>query len=72
KYKLKVDDMPAAAALSVGKPGSVYKDVLAGLEGLGYAESETALLVKKILHEEPDLDVSGALRATLKALAKDR
>lgn len=72
KYKLKVEDIPAAASLSVGKPGSVYRDVVTGLEGLGYAESETAALVKKILHAEPDLDVSGALRATLKAFAKNR
>lgn len=72
KYKLKVEDLPAAASLSVGKPGSVYRDVITGLEGLGYTEAETAALVKKTLHAEPDLDVSGALRATLKALAKDR
>ena len=29
-------------------------------------------LVKKLLLEEPDLDVTGALRATLKALAKGK
>ncbi len=69
KYKLKVDSMPslAGAAPSVG---SVLRDVLDGLANLGYSEEETAPIAKNILSEEPDLDVSGALRAVLKALAK--
>lgn len=57
---------------ATGRPGSVYRDVLAGLANLGYAEEECAPLVKKILHAEPDLDVTGTLRAALKALAKGR
>lgn len=73
KYKLKVEDVPQAAVLAAsGRPGSVFRDVLDGLANLGYAEDECAPLVKKILHEEPDLDVTGALRAALKALAKGR
>lgn len=73
KYKLKVEDSPQAMGLSsTGRPGSVFRDVLAGLANLGYAEDECGPLVKKILHEEPDLDVTGALRASLKALAKGR
>ena len=73
KYKLKVEDTPQAAALLVGgQPGSVFRDVLGGLANLGYAEEECAPLVKKLLHEEPDLDVTGALRAALKALARGR
>lgn len=73
KYKLSVDDAPQAAVLAAtGRPGSVYRDVLAGLANLGYAEEECAPLVKKILHAEPDLDVTGTLRAALKALAKGR
>lgn len=74
KYKLKVDDAPQAAVLaSAGqKPGSVFRDVLDGLANLGYAEDECAPMVKKLLHDEPDLDVSGALRAALKALARGR
>lgn len=73
KYKLKVEDVPQAAVLAAsGRPGSVFRDVLDGLANLGYAEEECAPLVKKILHEEPDLDVTGALRAALKALAKGR
>ncbi len=73
KYKLKVEDAPQAAALlAVGQPGSVFRDVLDGLANLGYAEEECAPLVKNLLHEEPDLDVTGALRAALKALARGR
>lgn len=34
--------MPAAASLQLGVPGSVYRDALTGLEGLGYAEAEAA------------------------------
>ena len=72
KYKLKVEDMPEAASLQLGVPGSVYRDALTGLEGLGYAEAEAAPVLKNILHEEPDLEVSEALRAALKALARER
>ena len=73
KYKLKVEDAPQAAALTTGsRPGSVFRDVLDGLGNLGYEPDECAPLVKKLLHEEPDLDVTGALRATLKALAKGK
>ena len=54
------------------RPGSVFRDVLDGLGNLGYGEEECAALVKDILHAEPDLDVSGALRAALKALARGR
>ncbi len=72
KYKLKTEDMPAAAVLQLGVPGSVYRDALNGLEGLGSAEAEAAPVLKNILHEEPDLEVSEALRAALKALARER
>ena len=54
------------------RPGSVYRDTLAGLEGLGYSEVEAGPVIKQILHDEPDLDVSGALRAALKAMARIR
>ena len=71
KYKLKVEDAPQAAALStMGTPGSVFRDVLDGLANLGYERDECAPLVKKLLLDEPDLDVTGALRASLKALAR--
>lgn len=70
KYKLKANALPSGSASS--SPRSVYRDVLTGLEGLGYTEPEASPILKAILQAEPDLDVSGALRATLKALAKDR
>ncbi len=69
KYKLKVEDLPAMAGANPSA-GSILRDVLDGLSNLGYSEEETAPLARKILQEEPDLDVSGALRAVLKALAK--
>lgn len=73
KYKLKTDDAPQGITLAAdGKPGSVFRDALAGLANLGYAEGECASLLKNILHDEPDLDVTGALRAALKALAKGK
>ena len=74
KYKLKVEDCPALAAPGGAgpRPGSVYRDTLAGLEGLGYSELEAGPVIKQILHDEPDLDVSGALRAALKAMARIR
>ena len=73
KYKLKTDDAPALAPLAgQERPGSVLRDVLDGLAGLGYGEEEAGPLARAVLQEEPDLDVSGALRAVLKALAKGR
>lgn len=73
KYKLKTDDAPQGVSLAPdGKPGSVFRDALAGLMNLGYSEAECAQKLKDILHAEPDLDVTGALRAALKALAKGK
>ncbi len=72
KYKLKVEDNAAAAVLSSCVPGRVFKDALTGLQGLGYTESEAVSVLKTVLHNEPDLDVSGALRAALKTLARER
>jgi Holliday junction DNA helicase RuvA len=74
KYKLKVEDMPQAIppAAKGERPGGVYRDALDGLGNLGYPEEEVAPAVRKILHDEPDLDVAGALRAALKELAKGK
>lgn len=69
KYKLKLDDVPASGSGSA-RPATVYKDVLEGLAGLGYSEEEAAPVVKKVLADAPDLDVSGTLRASLRGLAK--
>jgi Holliday junction DNA helicase RuvA len=69
KYKLKQDGLPVSAG-KIGTAGRVHGDAVAGLVNLGYEEGEAASVVKKILEEEPDLDVGGALRAALKTLAR--
>ncbi len=68
KYKLKVEEIPPALA-GATPVGNVFRDVLDGLHNLGYAEEETLPIVKNILQQEPDLDVSSALRSALKSLA---
>ena len=74
KYKLKVEGMPQTAPLAAKgeRPGGVYRDALDGFANLGYPEEEVAPILRKILHDEPDLDVAGALRAALKDLAKKK
>ena len=69
KYKLKGD---AVAPAAVAPRGSVLADAVAGLANLGYDEEEAVRTVKKVLSDEPDLDVGGALRAALKTLARGR
>ncbi len=68
KYKLKVSALSTKAGQS--PVTSLYKDTLTGLTGLGYTEEEAGPILQEILHKEPDLDVSSALRACLKNLAK--
>jgi Holliday junction DNA helicase RuvA len=69
KYKLKVDRGAAAAPAGPGQ-GSTFRDALAGLMNLGYAEAEARAALETIFADEPDLDVAGALRAALKAMAR--
>ncbi len=71
KYKLKQGDLPTASAAK-DRPSGLLADAVAGLANLGYDEDEALFVVKKILEDEPDLDVGGLLRASLKALAKAR
>ncbi|CAK7040045.1 MAG: Holliday junction ATP-dependent DNA helicase RuvA [Desulfovibrio sp.] len=72
QYKLKKDGIVSLPAAALGSAGSVARDGVAGLVNLGYAEDEAARVVKEILANEPDLDVSGLLRAALKTLGKGR
>lgn len=72
KYKLKMGDTLSLPTVMLGGPGSIARDGVAGLVNLGYPEEEAAQVVKSVLAEEPDLDVSGLLRAALKALGKGR
>lgn len=69
KYKLGGTAAPLAAK-EAGRPGSVLADAVAGLLNLGYAEEDALRTVKQVLSDEADLDVGGALRAALKALAR--
>ncbi|MDO5537236.1 MAG: Holliday junction branch migration protein RuvA [Desulfovibrionaceae bacterium] len=72
-YKLKVDTAAAVSELGArdGSP-SVLRQVLDGLKGLGYAESECAAMVQDILREQPDLDVASALRAALREIGRKK
>jgi Holliday junction DNA helicase RuvA len=71
RYKLKADFGPGPASpASAGSLPSVFRDALAGLAGLGYAEEECAPLVRQILRAESDLDVAGAIRLVLRQLGK--
>lgn len=59
-------------ARPAAKAGSVYDDVLAALANLGYREDEAAGVLRSVFTQEPDLDVEGALRAALRAIAGKR
>ena len=69
KYKLKIGGLPQRSGVG-GTASPVLRDAVAALANLGYAEDEAAIVVRKILAEEPDLDVSAALRAALKQFGK--
>ena len=71
KYKLKGD---APVALSSAVPGktSVYRDALTGLANLGYDEDTAGQVLRKVLENEPDLEVREALRAALKTLGRGK
>ncbi|MEG2172508.1 MAG: Holliday junction branch migration protein RuvA [Desulfovibrionaceae bacterium] len=68
KYKLKADTGTSSVLCS--PVPSIFKDALDGLANLGYAEEEAGPVLKKLLTDEPDLDVSGALRGALRLLAR--
>ena len=70
KYKLK-GDAPVSLTAAVGKP-SVYKDALTGLANLGYDEDTAGQVLRKVLENDPELEVGEALRAALKALARGK
>jgi Holliday junction DNA helicase RuvA len=68
KFKFKLGVVLPRVAASVGS--ILLRDAIAGLVNLGYAEDEAAFVVKDVLKAEPDLDLSGILRAALKIMAK--
>lgn len=69
KYALAdVSAGPAAPAMQA-PAGGAYRDALAALINLGYAESQAAPLLREVLDAEPDLDAAQAIRACLKKIA---
>ncbi len=73
KYKLNISSVSSTTGSGASsKASSVYKDTVTGLAGLGYSEEEAGGIVRQLLKADPDLDVSEALRAALKSLAKGR
>jgi Holliday junction DNA helicase RuvA len=62
----------AALAGPAGPAGGVLGDVVAGLTNLGYAEADARRVGAAVIEAEPDLDVAGALRQTLKRLASEK
>ena len=71
KYKL-ASSVAGIPSINAQGQSHLFKDVLAGLLNLGYDEQEALAVLKNVLTAEPDLDVSGALRAALKALARQK
>ncbi len=71
KYKLKGDAAVSLASAVAGRP-SVYRDALTGLANLGYDEETAGQILRKVLENEPELEVGEALRAALKALARGK
>lgn len=71
KYKLK-SDIPAGLPGASQAAVSAYRDALAGLVNLGYSEAEARPALEQVFDDEPDMDVAGALRLALKAMAKSR
>ncbi len=71
KYKLKLDVSPAALDLG-DKGATMFRDAMAGLTNLGYADDEARAVLEQVFKDESDLDVALALRLALKLLAKKR
>lgn len=71
KYKLKGGTV-SPRTLETSPQGGVAADAVTGLTHLGYDEDEAVRTIRDVLAREPDLDVSGALRAALKILGGNR
>lgn len=70
KYKLQCDKNVFLPVSTEPEKQRLFLDVLTGLQGLGYTRDESTTVLKIVLQNEPDLDVSCALRACLKQLVK--
>ena len=71
ELKYALADFSSAVSITSGKApaGSVYRDALAALTNLGYAEGEAGQMLREALEAEPDLDVAQAIRTSLKKIA---
>jgi Holliday junction DNA helicase RuvA len=72
KYKLKADVVPGAVKGRDATAASAFRDALAGLTNLGYPEEEARTVLEEVFAAQEDLDVAGALREALKAMARNR
>lgn len=73
KYKLaSLNINPESASQGERQNSPIFNDILAAMTNLGYSSEECSVYIKDILQNEPDLDVSGAIRQTLKAIAKGK
>ncbi len=70
KFKLKLDGASPGQSAGLPAAGGVFKDALAALLNLGYDEDEAGQVVKEVLSGKPDLDLSAALRSSLRKLAR--
>lgn len=72
KYKLETAGTGPAPSMPQldGKAANTFRDALAGLANLGYDEAQARGVLETVFGEEPDLDVSEALREALKRIAK--
>ena len=69
KDKLSGFTTMTASRTMPGSGNRIFDDTLGGLFALGYSEREASPVVHKVLQDEPDLDVGGAIRAALKLLS---
>jgi holliday junction DNA helicase RuvA len=72
QYKLEARSASAPEFATKGAGGGVFRDALAGLTNLGYSEAEAGHALRRVFEAEPDLDVSQALRQSLKLLASEK
>ncbi|MDR2051754.1 MAG: Holliday junction branch migration protein RuvA [Deltaproteobacteria bacterium] len=73
KYKLKLSALTGTGALGdKGDSSALFRDALAGLVNLGYAEEEAADALRESLGAEKGADMGELLRAALKRLSSRR
>lgn len=73
KYKLASQKVASVKpSLKNTSDSSVFSDTLAALINLGYAEEECIAHVRKVLKDEPDLDVGSSIRLALIAISKGK